>query len=115
MELKHIFYSLVLSFIGHFLFAQEDTTSIRLFGNKNCQAQLEQIALSYGTITVASYEPTKGRLYVKYTGDFNKDRFVFYFVSKGYDSENVRTKDVLYNVLPEHCKYTRKIEEVFRD
>jgi hypothetical protein len=43
MEIKDIFFTFFLSFIGHFLFAQEDTTSIRLYGNKNCQAQIEEI------------------------------------------------------------------------
>jgi hypothetical protein len=115
MEIKDIFFTFFLSFIGHFLFAQEDTTSIRLYGNKNCQTQIEEIALTYTSITVATYEPIKGRLYVQYIGDFNKDSFVFHFASKGYDAENIRTKDVLYNALSEQCKYIRKKDEVVRD
>jgi hypothetical protein len=52
---------------------------------------------------------------VEYTSELNKDLFVFHFASKGYDAENVRAKDALYNLIPDACKYTRKPEDVLRD
>jgi hypothetical protein len=115
MELRKYTLSLVLSVFATFLYAQSDTTSIRLYGNVNCKDSLETIAKTFEGITSASYNGTSGRMLIHFSGEFNKDLFVFHFASKGYDAENVRAKDVLYNLLPDACKYSRKPEDVIRD
>lgn len=115
MSSKNIFLSLILSIVGQFLHAQSDTTSIRLYGNKNCKSQLEEIASSFENVTSASYDTLNGRMNIRFIGEYNKDMFVFHFASKGYDAENVRAKDVIYNTLSDACKYIRKPEEVVRD
>ena len=115
MELKKIFGGLVFTVFCQLLYAQSDTISIRLYGNASCKSQLEELAMSFKNITSANYDTLKGRMLVQYSGDFNKGMFVFNFASKGYDAENVRAKDILYNALPEACRYIRKPEEVIRD
>lgn len=115
MELKKLVFTIVCTILGKLTFAQSDTVSIRLYGNKNCKSQLETISNTFENVTSSTYDTIKGRMRVTFTGEFNKDLFIFHFASKGYDAENVRAKDAIYNSITEECKYVRKPEDILRD
>lgn len=115
MKLHSYYLSMFLCFFAFTSMSQMDTLSVRVYCQPVCKSMLEEIAKTYEGIETATYQLDKGRMLVHYKGEINKDQFVFHFVSKGYDAEHVRAKDVLYDLLPVDCKYVRKPEDVRRD
>ena len=113
-----------LFFTSSFIFASdnftvvnEDSTTITLnvYGTSACKSSIETISKSIENVSSATFDADKHLLTLVVFSDFDQNDLFFLLASKGYDAGNVHAKDVIYNELPEACKYTRMPDEVVRD
>jgi periplasmic mercuric ion binding protein len=90
--------------------ANTQTTAIPVMGNCGmCKKKIETAALSQKGVSKANWDDTKMLLTVTYnsakvtTADIEKK-----VAAVGYDTQNVKASDAVYNALPGCCQYDRK-------
>lgn len=85
-------------------------TTITVFGNcGHCKKSIEKASYSIGGVQSAIWDKTKKKLNLRF--DSTKTSLLLIeqsIISVGYDTENMRTQDSVYQSLSPCCKYERK-------
>lgn len=92
-----------------FVFAQEKTTEIKVWGNCGmCKKRIEKTAMLEG-VSTANWDKETKMLAITYDeAKTNPDAVAKKIASVGHDTEKYRADDKTYEGLPECCLYDRK-------
>ena len=85
-------------------------TSITVYGNcSSCKKAIEKAAQSVKGVKNASWDKKKKILTIQYdVSETSLNTIEKAIIVIGYDTENMRTEDSVYDELHECCKYDRK-------
>lgn len=85
-------------------------TSITVYGNcSSCKKAIEKTAKSVKGVKTASWDKKKKILSVQYDlSETSLNTIEKAIIDIGYDTENMRAEESVYNELHECCKYDRK-------
>lgn len=110
MKSKIILSALVFAFIGAMgVFAKNDTRTCKVAGNCGmCEKRIETSAKGLEGVSVAEWDKKTKVL----TVTFDAEKVTLLKIEEavaavGYDTENVKAKQEVYNKLPGCCKYER--------
>ena len=85
-------------------------TSIKVYGNcSSCKKAIEKAAKSVNGVKTASWDKKKKILNIQYDlSEISLNTIEKAIIDIGYDTENMRAEDSVYDELHECCKYDRK-------
>jgi mercuric ion binding protein len=85
-------------------------TSITVYGNcSSCKKAIEKAAKSVNGVKTASWDKKKKILNIQYDiSETSLNTIEKAIIDIGYDTENMRAEESVYNELHECCKYDRK-------
>jgi copper chaperone CopZ len=85
-------------------------TSITVYGNcSSCKKAIEKAAKSVKGVKSASWDKMKKILTIQYDlSETSLNTIEKAIIDIGYDTENMRAEESVYNELHECCKYDRK-------
>jgi mercuric ion binding protein len=85
-------------------------TSITVYGNcSSCKKAIEKAAKSVKGVKTASWDKKKKILNIQYDiSETSLNTIEKAIIDIGYDTENMRAEESVYNELHECCKYDRK-------
>jgi copper chaperone CopZ len=102
-----------LSFVQEFDILLQNAvkdTSITVYGNcSSCKKAIEKTAKSVKGVKTASWDKKKKILSIQYDlSETSLNTIEKAIIDIGYDTENMRAEESVYNELHECCKYDRK-------
>jgi mercuric ion binding protein len=85
-------------------------TSITVYGNcSSCKKAIEKAAKSVNGVKTASWDKKKKILNIQFDlSEISLNTIEKAIIDIGYDTENMRAEDSVYDELHECCKYDRK-------
>ncbi len=85
-------------------------TTITVYGNcSSCKKAIEKAAKSVKGVEYASWDKKKKMLNIQYESSVTSLNFIEKaIIDIGYDTENMRAEDSVYDNLHQCCKYDRK-------